>query len=406
MNDPLTFFRKPPALWNCAQSILAAWKDEFGIEDAEIGDFKNYGGGRAPDGVCGALFAANFLLNRKGLASATEHFEKQVGFTTCRKIKGDAHVCCEQCVQTGHDLVRRSLESPMSKENRNLLAMKLKNLKSDVYIPDGIDAEKGLSRTTHLCICAHQDDAEFFAYHGIQECFGHADKWFSAVVVTDGAGSSRADIYANYSDDEMKNVRRLEQRRASVVGEYGAMVQLSYASKDVKDVSNKTVVDDIKTILEIAHPEYLYIHNLADKHDTHVAVAMATLAAVRQLPKNKRPRICYGCEVWRDLDWLNDEDKVMLDVSKRGNLASALNGVFDSQITGGKRYDLAVIGRRLANATFYDAWNSDNVSAITWAMDLSPLMHDDTLSPIAYTTAYIDQFKKDVENRISKFIHP
>jgi hypothetical protein len=59
-----------------------------------------------------------------------------------------------------------------------------------------------------------------------------------------------------------------------------------------------------------------------------------------------------GCEVWRNLDWLLDEDKQGLPVDDRPNLAAALSGVFDSQISGGKRYDLAVQGRRLANATF------------------------------------------------------
>ncbi len=60
----------------------------------------------------------------------------------------------------------------------------------------------------------------------------------------------------------------------------------------------------------------------------------------------------YGCEVWRDLDWLNDDEKVLLDCSQHQNIARALSSVFDSQIIGGKRYDLAVEGRRAANATF------------------------------------------------------
>ncbi|MEI9866262.1 MAG: hypothetical protein WDN00_17245 [Limisphaerales bacterium] len=57
-----------------------------------------------------------------------------------------------------------------------------------------------------------------------------------------------------------------------------------------------------------------------------------------------------GCEVWRNLDWLGDNEKFLMDVSGHDKLAARLNGVFASQIAGGKRYDLATLGRRSANA--------------------------------------------------------
>ena len=66
-----------------------------------------------------------------------------------------------------------------------------------------------------------------------------------------------------------------------------------------------------------------------------MAVLTRTLEAVRSLPRDGRPRKIYGCEVWRDLDWLPDARKVALPVSDRTNLQAALNGVFDSQISGG-----------------------------------------------------------------------
>jgi len=59
--------------------------------------------------------------------------------------------------------------------------------------------------------------------------------------------------------------------------------------------------------------------------------------------------------VWRDLDWLVDSDKAPFDVSEHENLQAALLGVFDSQIAGGKRYDLASMGRRRANATYFES---------------------------------------------------
>src|SRR4030042_40094 len=68
----------------------------------------------------------------------------------------------------------------------------------------------------------------------------------------------------------------------------------------------------------------------------------------RGRPEDGRPQTLWGGEVWRDLDWLTDEDKVALDVSGQENLQMALLGVFDSQICGGERYDLARRGRRKA----------------------------------------------------------
>lgn len=281
--------------------------------------------------------------------------------------------------------------------------MKLNKPNADIFVPDNTPILEAAERTTHLGIGAHQDDLEFMAYHGIIECFGRKNRWFSGVVVTDGAGSSRTGIYADYSDAEIAAVRPLEQRKAAIVGDYASMFQLGYSSKEVKDAKNTQVVEDLYTILSTTTPEVVYLHNPADKHDTHIAVTLRAIAAMRKLPHSQRPKKVIGCEVWRDLDWLLDADKVIMDCSAFPNLAGALNGVFDSQITGGKRYDLGVIGRRLANATFFDSHSSDKATALQWGMDLTPLIVDDKLDVIEYTTAYVERLKGDIKARIAKF---
>jgi len=281
--------------------------------------------------------------------------------------------------------------------------MKLQSTNVDIYVPDGADVDAALARTTHLAVCAHQDDIEILAYHGIAECFASTDKWFTGVVVTNGAGSPRAGIYGKYSDEEMQKVRILEQRKAAYVGEYSLQLQLGYPSSAVKDAKNAEVVDDFYTIFAGARPETVYLHNLADKHDTHIGVALRSIAALRKLAPADRPKKVYGCEVWRDLDWIVDDRKVVMSVSSRENIASALVGVFDSQISGGKRYDLATAGRRLANATYYASHSTDKETAISFAMDLTPLVEDPTLDITAFVTDYIEGFKNDVKNRINKF---
>ena len=272
-----------------------------------------------------------------------------------------------------------------------------------MYIPDGTSEKTALSRTTHLAISAHQDDIEFMAYAPIAACFGKIDKWFGAIVVTDGAGSPRSGLYADYTDNEMKAVRVVEQKKAACVGEYGFLALLGHPSKEVKDAGNAKIVEELAELIRKSRPKYLYIHNLADKHETHVATALKVIAALRTLSPEERPEKVYGCEVWRDLDWMNDDEKVYLDCGAHPNLMRALSAVFDSQIAGGKRYDLAAEGRRLANATFSASHACDTYSALNYAMDLTPLM-DDTVEISAYVSGFIDRFKASVKENIGRFL--
>lgn len=281
--------------------------------------------------------------------------------------------------------------------------MKLHNATAEIFVPDGLPTDAALKRTTHMGIAAHQDDLEIMTYDGILKCFGRDDLWYCAVTCTNGSGSPRDDLYADYTDEQMQVVRRKEQKKAAVVGEYGAQALLDYPSSGVKDASNPALVEDLKAIIDRARPQVIYTHNLADKHDTHVGVALRTIRALRELPAEARPEILYGCEVWRDLDWMVDTDKVGFDVSAHENLAAALLGVFDSQICGGKRYDLATMGRRRANATYFASHGVDEALSLAFGMDLTPLIRDDQMDPAALLDEHIQRFRAEVLNRVRKF---
>lgn len=273
---------------------------------------------------------------------------------------------------------------------------------AEIFVPDGLPAEEALARTTHMAVGAHQDDIEIMAFDGILKCFQRDDKWFCGVVVTNGSGSPRDDLYKDYTDEAMQAVRRKEQKKAAVIGEYAAQVLLDYPSSAVKDGSNKSPVEDIGLLLKAAKPEVVYTHNLADKHDTHVAVALRVIGAIRILPATERPQRLYGCEIWRDLDWMVDADKVVFDCSAHENLQAALLGVFDSQICGGKRYDLATMGRRRANATYYASHSIDVTTGMTFAMDLTPLIEDPAKGIQAYVREFIDRFAEEAVERLAK----
>jgi len=273
---------------------------------------------------------------------------------------------------------------------------------AEVFIPDNLPEKDALARTTHLTVAAHQDDIEIMAAGPILDCFQQTDKWFSGVVVTDGRGSPRDELYKDYSDEEMRLVRFKEQKKAAVLGEYAAQVFLDYPSRIVKDATQTDPVTDLAALLEAAQPRFVYTHNLADKHDTHVAVALRTIAAIRSLPEGKRPEKLFGCEVWRDLDWLVDGDKVPFDLTRHENLQAALLGVFDSQIAGGKRYDLASMGRRRANATYFESHGVDTTLGLTFGMDLTPLTTDTKKDPADYIQEFIERFNEDVKDRLNR----
>lgn len=282
--------------------------------------------------------------------------------------------------------------------------MHLKRESAEVFVPDRMPAEAALTRTTHMGVGAHQDDLEIMSYPGIMECFQDIDLWYTGIVVTNGAGSPRDDLYRDYTDEAMREVRMQEQRKAAIIGEYGAVVLLDHPSSVVKDPATHDVVEDLMTLVSLARPKIIYTHNLADKHDTHVAVTLRLIEALRRLPAEFRPEQVLGCEVWRDLDWLCAGDKIALDVSRHENLLAALVGVFDSQICGGKRYDLAAMGRHRANATFYESHAVDEAAALSYALDLTPLITTETeVDPGDYIQRFVDRFAGEVRDRIGKF---
>jgi LmbE family N-acetylglucosaminyl deacetylase len=281
-----------------------------------------------------------------------------------------------------------------------MTALRFQNEHAELFIPDGGSADQALERTTHLAIGAHQDDLEIMAVAGILACFQQDDQWFSGIVVTDGAGSPRSGPYADTSDEAMQLIRSKEQKKAAVVGEYAALALLGYPSRVVKDPSDRRPVQDLAALLAAASPAIVYTHNLADKHPTHVAVALRTIAAIRSLPASARPRQLFGCEVWRSLDWMLNEDRTVFDCSAREGLQMALLGAFDSQIAGGKRYDLATMARRRAQATYDESHGLDVMTGVAYAMELTPLIEDPSLDVVAFVARFLERFSEDVHRTL------
>jgi len=280
--------------------------------------------------------------------------------------------------------------------------MKFSRPDADVFVPAGGDPAAALARTTHLCVIAHQDDIEINAYPAVADCYGRADRFFTGVVVTNGAGSARTGHYANHTDGQMQAVRREEQRTAARLGKYNLQLQLAHPSADVKKSGHAGVRADLAAIFSACRPEAVYLHQPLDKHDTHVAVLLRCLEALRSLPAARRPARVLGVEGWRGLDWVMDDAKVPLDSSAHPELALPLMQVFASQIAGGKRYDVAALGRRQANATFHSSHATDRFTSIAWALDLTPLVADENLSVRDFTLAHVERLRADVAARLER----
>lgn len=280
--------------------------------------------------------------------------------------------------------------------------MQFSQPKGHWFVPDGMDPHQALSRTTHLGIVAHPDDLEFMGWKPILDCWQNPSRHFSGVVASDGRSSPRSGAFAKYSDDQMAEVRLKEQRKAALLGEYSIVVSLMHpeTSPVMTGQETETLRHEIKQIVNLARPEVIITHNLCDRHPHHVVVSVATILALRDLGPEFYPQKFYGGEVWRNLDWMQPADRLAFDVSAHSNLTRSLMGIFDSQISGGKRYDRATAARKGTNATYGDPFNSDTTTAVEFAMDLMPLLQDPSRSLTDYARHLIENFQQDVLQRI------
>ena len=55
-----------------------------------------------------------------------------------------------------------------------------------------------------------------------------------------------------------------------------------------------------------------------------MAASLRALTALRELATEYVPEKVLGCEVWRNLDWVNDDEKIVLDISARPALRLSL----------------------------------------------------------------------------------
>ncbi|MGE4286739.1 MAG: C-GCAxxG-C-C family (seleno)protein [Phycisphaerae bacterium] len=91
--------------YNCAQAVLAAFKERYDVPQEMIDSFSAFGGGRAEGNTCGALHAAMELAKERGV-EIEQDFVREAGSAKCREIRM-AKFPCVECVK----LAARILDS-------------------------------------------------------------------------------------------------------------------------------------------------------------------------------------------------------------------------------------------------------------------------------------------------------
>lgn len=94
---------------NCAQSVISAFKEKYNLSADTVEAFGAYGGGRAPDGLCGALYAAMHILKENaGIEKCNElegYFIAQAGSVKCREIRMCKKLSCLDCVEKSSEFL-------------------------------------------------------------------------------------------------------------------------------------------------------------------------------------------------------------------------------------------------------------------------------------------------------------
>ncbi len=93
---------------NCGQAIIYAFKDKFSLSDALISQFEGYGGGKAPEGHCGAFYAAKVILENRHpdkLKDCESSLLTHAGSTKCKDIRLSRKLTCIGCIEKVADIL-------------------------------------------------------------------------------------------------------------------------------------------------------------------------------------------------------------------------------------------------------------------------------------------------------------
>lgn len=98
---------------NCAQAIAEAFRKEYGfLTEETVKIFKKMGHGKAPNGECGMLYAAKYILNENGQPDKAFEFEKHfidfAGTTKCKELIKKKIPFCAYCINKTAEFINNA----------------------------------------------------------------------------------------------------------------------------------------------------------------------------------------------------------------------------------------------------------------------------------------------------------
>lgn len=102
------YFHLAPYNWNCAQAVHKAWQQHTGLDDKQIELlYRPMGGGRAPSGICGAIYAVQTIVGEGSpeAEALTRAFTERMGGLTCQELKGKHGRPCSTLVAEASKLL-------------------------------------------------------------------------------------------------------------------------------------------------------------------------------------------------------------------------------------------------------------------------------------------------------------
>lgn len=104
----LAVFHRLPENLNCAQAVMDAWQRTTGIAADGVEGYRAFGGGRAPEGECGALYAA-CQAAPEAAEPMRKAFAEKAGSGRCHALKRELGFPCRECVALAAELLEASL---------------------------------------------------------------------------------------------------------------------------------------------------------------------------------------------------------------------------------------------------------------------------------------------------------
>ena len=94
---------------NCAEAVAGAWQKATGKVSEVTENISEYGSGRAPLGLCGAVYAAQLVSDKDTKAELTDRFAEAAGSLMCREIRSMRKLSCAACVELAAILLEENL---------------------------------------------------------------------------------------------------------------------------------------------------------------------------------------------------------------------------------------------------------------------------------------------------------